>query len=82
MPGGQADLSCRSGKAPTPAPYDTLAAHPACACACPENIVERFHMRQLSILTVCMCHMLEASYICGPPRAALTVFTIVQIKDE
>ena len=47
-----------------------------------KNIVERLHMRQLSILTVCMCHVLEASYICGPHRAALAVLTIVQIKDE
>ena len=47
-----------------------------------KNIVERLHMRQLSIFTVCMCHMLEASYICGPHRAALAVLTIVQIKDE
>ena len=47
-----------------------------------ENIVERLHMRQLSILTVCMRHVLEASYICDPHRAALAVLTIVQIKDE
>ena len=56
-------------------------------CGCPltliwKPVMEWLNMRQLSIFTIAVCHMLKFHRVRCPLRSALTILSVVEIKGQ